>query len=145
MQASFPDSFRTLRTKLASKEQDGLLSKGELNVLSKYCFRWSTDTGIHAAADLERAASDASSAATTGPGGKQATHEGVIKNRYREGAKEYWIYEPDKPKPSVAPVIIFLHGWAVRIHFITVHGRSHCKARERNYLSAISVEHTDAA
>jgi len=48
---------------------------------------------------------------TTGPGGKQATHEGVIKNRYREGAKEYWIYEPDKPKPSVAPVIIFLHGW----------------------------------
>ena len=23
--------------------------------------------------------------------------------------------------------------------------RSHCKARERNYLSAISVEHTDAA
>jgi len=48
---------------------------------------------------------------TTGPGGKQATHEGVIKNRYRAGAKEYWIYEPDKPKPSVAPVIIFLHGW----------------------------------
>jgi acetyl esterase/lipase len=47
----------------------------------------------------------------TGPGGKQATHSAVIKNRYREGAKEYWIYEPDKPKPNVAPVVIFVHGW----------------------------------
>ena len=47
----------------------------------------------------------------TGPGGKKAAHAGVIKNRYRERAKEYWIYEPDKPKPATAPVVIFLHGW----------------------------------
>ena len=47
----------------------------------------------------------------TGPGGKQAMHAAVLKNRYREGAKEYWIYEPDKPTPKVAPVVIFLHGW----------------------------------
>jgi acetyl esterase/lipase len=38
-------------------------------------------------------------------------HAAVLKNRYREGAKEYWIYEPDKPTPKVAPVVIFLHGW----------------------------------
>jgi acetyl esterase/lipase len=47
----------------------------------------------------------------TGPGGKQAAHSAVIKKRYREGAREYWIYEPDRPKPTTAPVVIFLHGW----------------------------------
>ena len=47
----------------------------------------------------------------TGPGGKQAAHAAVIKNRYEKGAKEYWIYEPDQPKPATAPVVIFLHGW----------------------------------
>jgi acetyl esterase/lipase len=35
----------------------------------------------------------------------------VIKNRYGRGGKEYWIYEPDKPKPATAPVVVFLHGW----------------------------------
>jgi dienelactone hydrolase len=47
----------------------------------------------------------------TGLGGKQQPHEAVIKNRYGKGAKEYWVYEPDKPRPSAAPVVIFLHGW----------------------------------
>jgi acetyl esterase/lipase len=47
----------------------------------------------------------------TGPGGKQATHASVIKNKYGKGSKEYWIYEPDSPKPASAPVVIFLHGW----------------------------------
>jgi len=47
----------------------------------------------------------------TGPGGKQASHAAVIKNRYGQGGNEYWIYEPDKPKPNRAPVVIFLHGW----------------------------------
>ena len=47
----------------------------------------------------------------TGPGGKQAPHAAVIKHRYGQHGKEYWIYEPDKPKPAQAPVVIFLHGW----------------------------------
>jgi acetyl esterase/lipase len=46
-----------------------------------------------------------------GPGGKEYSHSAVIKNRYEQGAKEYWIYEPDQPKPTSAPLIIFLHGW----------------------------------
>lgn len=46
-----------------------------------------------------------------GPGGKQKPHAAVIKNRYGQGGKEYWIYEPDRPKPKTAPVVIFLHGW----------------------------------
>jgi acetyl esterase/lipase len=47
----------------------------------------------------------------TGPGGKQKPHTTVVKNRYGQGGKEYWIYQPDKPKPARAPVVIFLHGW----------------------------------
>ena len=47
----------------------------------------------------------------SGPGGKARAHSAVTRNRYREGAKEYWIYEPDSPKPRTAPVVVFLHGW----------------------------------
>ena len=47
----------------------------------------------------------------TGPGGRQYAHAGVTKNRYGTGGEEYWIFEPDSPKPRTAPVIIFLHGW----------------------------------
>ena len=47
----------------------------------------------------------------TGPGGKQYAHTRVTKNRYGAGNEEYWIFEPDTPKPASAPVIVFLHGW----------------------------------
>ena len=47
----------------------------------------------------------------TGPGGKQYIHSSVTKNRYGKGGQEYWIFEPDSPRPRNAPVIIFLHGW----------------------------------
>ena len=47
----------------------------------------------------------------TGPGGKQYLHAAVTKNRYGKGGTEYWIFEPDSPKPRTAPVIVFLHGW----------------------------------
>jgi len=47
----------------------------------------------------------------TGPGGKQYVHASVTKNRYGTGGQEYWIFEPDEPKPATAPVIVFLHGW----------------------------------
>ena len=47
----------------------------------------------------------------SGPGGKQYAHTEVTKNRYGKGGQEYWIFEPDGPKPATAPVIVFLHGW----------------------------------
>lgn len=47
----------------------------------------------------------------TGPGGKQYAHASVTKNRYGAGNGEYWIFEPDTPKPASAPVIVFIHGW----------------------------------
>jgi acetyl esterase/lipase len=27
------------------------------------------------------------------------------------GGQEYWIFEPDSPRPRTAPVIVLLHGW----------------------------------
>jgi len=47
----------------------------------------------------------------TGPGGKQYVHAKVTKNRYGTGNQEYWIFEPDTPKPSSAPLLVFIHGW----------------------------------
>jgi acetyl esterase/lipase len=48
-----------------------------------------------------------------GPGGKQYSHNSVTKQRFGTGGKEYWIFEPDAPKPrgKTAPVIVFMHGW----------------------------------
>jgi pimeloyl-ACP methyl ester carboxylesterase len=48
---------------------------------------------------------------SAGPGSKQYAHARVIKNRYGSGSQEYWIFEPDSPKPASAPLIVFLHGW----------------------------------
>ncbi|HEX2270191.1 MAG TPA: alpha/beta fold hydrolase [Pyrinomonadaceae bacterium] len=47
----------------------------------------------------------------SGPGGKQYAHASVTKNRYGAGNQEYWIFEPDSPKPASAPLIVFIHGW----------------------------------
>lgn len=47
----------------------------------------------------------------SGPGGKQYAHTSVTKNRYGKGGTEYWIFEPDSPKPAAAPLVVFLHGW----------------------------------
>ena len=47
----------------------------------------------------------------SGPGGKQYVHSAVTKNRYGTGGQEYWIFEPDSPKPASAPLIVLLHGW----------------------------------
>lgn len=46
-----------------------------------------------------------------GPGGSKYPHTAVTRNRYGKGGHEYWIFEPDSPKPATAPVIVFLHGW----------------------------------
>ncbi len=48
---------------------------------------------------------------TSGPGGSDYTHSGVITTRYKWGAHQYWIFEPDGPKPETAPLIVFNHGW----------------------------------
>ncbi|NOZ64331.1 MAG: alpha/beta hydrolase fold domain-containing protein [Caldiserica bacterium] len=48
----------------------------------------------------------------TGPGGRDYRHAGVTKSVYGEGDTQYWIFEPAKPTPESAPLIIFNHGWS---------------------------------
>jgi hypothetical protein len=49
---------------------------------------------------------------TSGPGGSDYSHNKVIKTKYKWGAHQYWIFEPDDPKPETAPLIVFNHGWS---------------------------------
>lgn len=48
----------------------------------------------------------------SGPGGFEYVHSNVQMTRYKWGARMYWIFEPTDPKPSSAPLIVFLHGWS---------------------------------
>ena len=45
-----------------------------------------------------------------GPGGADYFHENIITNSYGSGAKKYYLFEPDEPKPATAPLIVFAHG-----------------------------------
>ncbi len=39
-------------------------------------------------------------------------HNAVTMFHYNKGKDEYWIFEPNSPKPDKAPVIVFNHGWS---------------------------------
>ena len=49
---------------------------------------------------------------THGPGSSDYPHAGLRMSKHGTGAKQYWIFTPDNPKPERAPVLVFLHGWA---------------------------------
>jgi dienelactone hydrolase len=38
-------------------------------------------------------------------------HGGVRRYEIGQGPRSYWLFEPDKPRPESAPVVVFLHGW----------------------------------
>lgn len=48
---------------------------------------------------------------TLGPGGSQYAHEKI--NVWQSGISEeqYWVFEPDSPKPKKPGLVIFLHDW----------------------------------
>lgn len=48
---------------------------------------------------------------STGPGSTDYAHSQIISSSHGAGTLQYYIYEPDSPKPSRAPLIVFLHGW----------------------------------
>lgn len=48
---------------------------------------------------------------TDKPGGSAYLFSGVKKSLFGEAGMQYWIFEPDKPKPEKAPLIVFNHGW----------------------------------
>src|SRR5262245_13868289 len=38
-------------------------------------------------------------------------HQTVIRQEFGSGARSYWLFEPADPRPAVAPVLVFHHGW----------------------------------
>ncbi len=38
-------------------------------------------------------------------------HGGVRRYEIGLGPRSYWLFEPDRPRPDEAPVVVFLHGW----------------------------------
>jgi dienelactone hydrolase len=38
-------------------------------------------------------------------------HKAFVRKEYGHGDRSFWIFEPSEPKPSSAPVVVFLHGW----------------------------------
>ncbi len=38
-------------------------------------------------------------------------HGGVRRFEIGMGPRSYWLFEPDRPRPDQAPVVVFLHGW----------------------------------
>jgi len=48
----------------------------------------------------------------TGPGSAWCAHQAVMHNSYGDGDTQYWLFEPDTPRPRSAPVVVFLHGWS---------------------------------
>jgi dienelactone hydrolase len=38
-------------------------------------------------------------------------HGGVRRYEIGLGPRSYWLFEPDRPRPETAPVVVFLHGW----------------------------------
>lgn len=45
-----------------------------------------------------------------GPGSAEYFHDKTIRYSYGTGALQYYLFEPDGPKPATAPLIVFLHG-----------------------------------
>ena len=48
----------------------------------------------------------------SGPGGKESSHAEVVAKSYGSGPQAYWLFEPAKPAPDQAPLIVFNHGWS---------------------------------
>ncbi len=49
---------------------------------------------------------------TAAPGGWDYPYKGVhIEGPYGEGARRFWLYEPEGPQPVSAPVVVFMHGY----------------------------------
>lgn len=46
-----------------------------------------------------------------GPLAPDYSHAAVTSQLYGVGETAFWLFEPDGPKPAMAPVVLFLHGW----------------------------------
>jgi acetyl esterase/lipase len=42
---------------------------------------------------------------------EKTPHQAVKRYEIGVGPRSYWLFEPDRPRPERAPVVVFLHGW----------------------------------
>lgn len=48
----------------------------------------------------------------SGPGGAEYPHSGFTQQRTGRGGEACWVFIPDDPLPTEAPVTVFFHGWS---------------------------------
>lgn len=46
-----------------------------------------------------------------GPGGRDYPHGAVRMSSYLDGGERYWLFEPMEPRPELAPLVVFVHGF----------------------------------
>ena len=49
-----------------------------------------------------------------GPGSTNYSHQSIKTTTYGNGELQYWLFEPQNPTPTSAPVIVFNHGWGAQ-------------------------------
>lgn len=47
----------------------------------------------------------------SGPGGASYAHSGYSVTMRGSGSTQYWVYQPDNPKPASGPLVVFNHGY----------------------------------
>lgn len=65
-------------------------------------------SGAKAGEDEANRSAAGERAAQAGP---NYAHRLVKRYEFGEGPRSYWLFEPAEPKPELAPVIVFFHGW----------------------------------
>jgi len=48
----------------------------------------------------------------SGPGGAEYAHAGFRETVHGDGGEQWWLFEPSRPAPKNAPLVIFLHGYS---------------------------------
>jgi acetyl esterase/lipase len=48
---------------------------------------------------------------SSGPGSSDYSHAAYQVSRGGAGADRFWLFTPDQPRPTSAPLLVFLHGW----------------------------------
>jgi dienelactone hydrolase len=70
---------------------------------------WSTGARLKAGEEPRR--EDSSSRDRARRDEPEPPHGGVRRYEIGLGPRSYWLFEPERPRPEAAPVVVFLHGW----------------------------------
>ncbi len=77
-------------------------------LLPALALAWPTGGRLQAGEEPNKGASSRDGAHRDEP---EPPHGGVRRREIGLGPRSYWLFEPDRPRPDSAPVVVFLHGW----------------------------------